>query len=52
LTLLKYFPPLVLNVPVRKTKEGSKVETPTMMFRRELHINPHVLADTMNDETR
>jgi len=35
LTLLKYFPPLVLDVPVRKTKEGYKVETRTVMLRRE-----------------
>jgi len=38
LTLLKCFAPLVLNVPVRITKEGYKVETRTVMFRREFHI--------------
>jgi len=38
LTLLKYFPPLVLNVPVRITKGGSKIETHTEMFRREFSI--------------
>jgi len=52
LTLLKYFPPLVLNVPVRKTKEGSKVETCTVVFRRVFHINPHALTDTTQHETR
>ncbi|ACN14665.1 hypothetical protein HRM2_15560 [Desulforapulum autotrophicum HRM2] len=31
--------PLVYNVPVRETKEGSKVETFTMMFRQEFLIN-------------
>jgi hypothetical protein len=30
--------PLVYNVPVRATKEGSKVETFTMMFRQAFHI--------------
>ncbi|MDY0222595.1 MAG: hypothetical protein RBR67_15795, partial [Desulfobacterium sp.] len=38
LTLLNCFNPLVLNVPVRKTKEGSKVEALTVMFRQEFHI--------------
>ena len=38
MTLLDAFDPLVLNVPVRKTKEGSKVEALTVMFRWEFHI--------------
>ena len=40
MTFLKYFDPLVLNVPVRITKEGFKFETRTVMFRREFHITP------------
>jgi hypothetical protein len=40
LTLLKYFNPLVFNVPDRKTKEGFKVEALTVMFRWEFHIKP------------
>jgi hypothetical protein len=31
---------LVYNVPVRETKEGSKVEAFTMIFRREFLIKP------------
>jgi len=38
LTLLNAFDPLVLNVPGRITKEGSKIETLTVKFRREFLI--------------
>ena len=35
MNLLNAFAPLVLNVLVRITKLGSKVETPTRKFQRE-----------------
>ncbi len=38
MTLLKHFDPLVLNVPVRKTKESSKVEAP-FLFQVSSFLN-------------
>ena len=49
--IVPFRPPLVYNVPVRETKGGSKVETFTIMFRRELHIKKNIGREDHEMET-